>query len=251
MVRIPGFGWMVGLVGWRLVSGLAGCMIWCWIGRYQCLICFRVGGVLMVRCGDGGGGCLCGRRRCWGILRYFFRMWFCRYIRMTDGCGLWNLLMFSLLKVLIMPLLLNLQLNYRWMFPLCGIKMFLWRLCYLLGGCSGTGYLRRTIFIVVVFWIKPPCFVCPAAGWRKLQIIYFYIVISLRQFGILLIGGLAHPRLPRFICQIISINSVLVVVSPRCAARFYRLYGLLRCGKSGRKEITGSLMIKYARLFRW
>jgi len=52
--------------------------------------------------------------------------------------------------------------------------MFLWRLCYLLGGCSGTGYLRRTIFIVVVFWIKPPCFVCPTAGWRKLQIIYLH-----------------------------------------------------------------------------
>jgi len=75
MVGIPGFGWMAGLVEWRLVSDLAGCMICRWIGRYQCLICFRVGGVLlMVRRGDGGGGCLCGRRRCWGILRYFFRM---------------------------------------------------------------------------------------------------------------------------------------------------------------------------------
>ena len=251
MVGIPGFGWMAGLVEWRLVSDLAGCMICRWIGRYQCLICFRVGGVLlMVRRGDGGGGCLCGRRRCWGTERYSFRMWFCRFIRMTDGCGLWNHLMFSLLKVLIMPLLLNLQLNYRWLFPLCGIKMFLWR-CSLLGGCSGTGYLRRTIFIAVVFWIKPPCFVCQAVGWRKLQIICFYIVIFLGQFGISLIGGLAHPRLPRFICQTISINSVLVVISPRCAARFYRLYGLLRCGKSGRNEITGSSTIKYARLFRW
>jgi len=27
------------------------------------------------------------------------------------------------------------------------------------------------------------------------------------------------------------------VVSPRCTAQLYRLYGLLRCGKSGRKEI--------------
>jgi len=74
MVGIHGFGWMVGLVGWRLVSGLAGYMICGWIGRYQCLICFRVGGVLMVRRGDGGEGCLCGRRRCWETLRYFFRM---------------------------------------------------------------------------------------------------------------------------------------------------------------------------------
>jgi len=73
----------------------------------------------------------------------------------------------------------------------------------------------------------------------------------LGQFDISLIGGLAHPRLPRFICHTISINSVSVAVSPRCAARFYRLYGLLQCGKSGRKEITGSSMIKYARLFRW
>jgi len=131
-----------------------------WIGRYQCLICFRVDGVLMVRRGDGGEGCLCGRRRCWETLRYFFRMWFCRYIRLTNGSGLWSHLMFSLLKVLIMPLLLNLQLNYWWLCPPCGIKMFLWRLCSLLGGCSGTGYLRRTIFIAVVFWVKPPCFVC-------------------------------------------------------------------------------------------
>jgi hypothetical protein len=66
---------------------------------------------------------------------------------------------------------------YWWLSLLCGIKMFLWRLCSLLGDCSVTGCPLRTTFIVVVLLFMPPRVVWQGVVRRKHQIIYFYIVI--------------------------------------------------------------------------
>ena len=52
-------------------------------------------------------------------------------------------------------------------------------------------------------------------------------------------------------CRIILINSVIVVVSQRCAAQFFRLFGLQRFEKFGRKEITDGSTSKNVQFFKW
>ena len=74
---------------------------------------------------------------------------------------------------------------------------------------------------------------------------------SMESSNHLSIGGLVYQRLFRFMCRTILINLVSSVVFPRCAAQLFRSSGSLRCEKFGRKEITGSLMIKTVRLLRW
>jgi len=82
-------------------------------------------------------------------------------------------------------------------------------------------------------------------------IIYFYIVIFLVLFGTWFIVGLASQWPTHFMCLIIFISLAFVVVSGRGGAQFYRLYGLQRCGKFGRKETTGCSKAKNAPFIRW
>ena len=95
---------------------------------------------------------------------------------------------------------------YRWLFLLCGIKMSLWRLCSLLGGCSAADCLLRIIFNVVVLLITHLRCVCQGVDQSNHQIIYFYIVIFLDQFGTLFIGALVYQRLFRFMCHFIFLD---------------------------------------------
>jgi len=125
------------------------------------------------------------------------------------------------------------------------------KVVYLLGGYSVTGCLLRTICIIMVFFIVFQHFV-----WRVVMQLnhlntYFYIVILLGQFGTLFIAGLASLRLCQLKCRLTLISSALVVELQRSAAQSLRSYGLRRFEKFGKKEITGYLIIKHARLYRW
>jgi len=82
--------------------------------------------------------------------------------------------------------------------------------------------------------------------FKNHPIIYFYIVMFLGLFGTLFISGLALLRSPLIKCRTILINLAIVVVFLKCAVRSFRSFGLLRLGKFGRKEITGSSPIKNA-----
>ena len=89
----------------------------------------------MVTRGSGGGGCLRGRRSRWGNSVYCFKMWLCRLTKKTGGFGHWKNQMFTLFVVLTIIWHLSTQLTARWLWSLFGIRIYLWRLWFLLGAC--------------------------------------------------------------------------------------------------------------------
>jgi len=88
-------------------------------------------------------------------------------------------------------------------------------------------------------------------GKRKHLIIYYFIATILGLFGTLFSGGLAFTKLCLTMLLVILISSVLLLVLPRQSDLSYRLYGMQRCGKFGKKGTTGSSMGKIALYSKW
>jgi len=88
-----------------------------------------------VRRGDGGEGCLCGKRSWWGNLVCYFKIWLCKWTGRIGSYGVWNRLQFTLFAVLINFRLCNLSIDY--MVPVSSfwhddgslkVVLFAWRL---------------------------------------------------------------------------------------------------------------------------
>jgi len=89
------------------------------------------------------------------------------------------------------------------------------------------------------------------AALSKRLITYFFIVIFLVRSGTHFTGGLASQWPTLSLCPIIFISLAFVEALRGGDAQSYRLFGLQRCGKFGRKETIDYSMAKNAPSFRW
>jgi len=85
----------------------------------------------------------------------------------------------------------------------------------------------------------------------KQTIFYSYIARFLVLSGILFFAGLVSLWPPHSWHLTILLNSVLPVWELRCGIQFYLSFGLLLCGKFGKKEITELSMVKNAQCRDW
>jgi len=183
-----------------------------------------------------------------GSLGFYFKMSLCRLTKLIGG---WKHLPFIQFKALTIFWMQMLLLIFRWLCLLCDIKMFLWRWRYLRDVCFGIGFLPRTTSSVdrLLLWMLKRALEI-VGKWKHL-IIYFFIVTFLGLFGILFLGGLVFIQLCLTMLLVILISSVLLVVLPRQSDLSYRLYGMQRCEKFGKKGTTGSSMEKIALFCKW
>jgi len=151
--------------------------------------------------------------------------------------------MFSLFVVFIIIWQLSLLLTFRWMQSCFGIRIFLWRLWFLLGVYFVTGCQLRIIWFAVVLLIM----ILSCVALQKPLIMYFYIVAFLGLFDILYINGLVLLRTSLIVHHITLLSSAMVVAALRCGNQSCIWFGLLLCGKYGKKEITEFSMVKSAR----
>ena len=85
----------------------------------------------------------------------------------------------------------------------------------------------------------------------KQSIIYFYIARFLVLSGTLSFAGLVSLWPPHPWHLTILLSSVLPVWELRCDIQFYMSFGVLPCGKFGKKEIIGFSMVKNAQCRDW
>jgi len=126
--------------------------------------------------GVRGVGCLRGKRSWWGILGYYFKMLLWRWTWKIDGFRDWRHLPFILFVMLIIFWMFSLLLIMWCMCRLSGIRIFLWRLCCLLGICFVIGYLLRTAFIVNMLLILMLRRASEGTVWWKLLLTYYIVL---------------------------------------------------------------------------
>jgi len=96
----------------------------------------------------------------------------------------------------------------------------------------------------------PGCVGQDAALTKRLTT-YFFIVIFWVLFGTHFTGGLASQWPTLSLCPIIFISLAFVEALRGGDVQSYRLFGLQRCGKFGRKETIDYSMAKNVPSFRW
>jgi len=202
----------------------------------------------VVKRGDGGDNCLCGRRKCWDC---YFKVLICRLTKRIGGFEIWRLHIPFQWVALITFWRLSLWFQLCQYRSYVGIRISRWRTCFFAWRLFRDRLQQRTTSFdaTSLVWIFG-CAYLDVILWR-LQLISYYIVPFLALFDIIFIGGWVFPQLYLILYQIILLNLCLLLVVPRLVNQLCRCFGLLQYGKFGKKEITGYSKPKNAPLFRW